>query len=107
MSKNPKRQISDEEILAMKEVPTMIAADYLSMTYPMLTWKLQRGELPFGTARKNKVWAYHINPQALVNYKHGVEDNNILQVIHKQLEENQRQLSEIQELLQQYMELNK
>lgn len=107
MAKKPKRQITDEEILSMQEVPTMIAADYLGMTYPMLTWKLQQGELPFGIARKNKTWAYHINPQALVNYKHGKEVDSILQVIHKQLEDNQKQLSEIRELFQQYMKLNK
>lgn len=107
MAKNPKVQITDKEILAMNEVPTMVAADYLGMTYPMLTWKLQQGELPFGTAKKRKKWAYHINPQALVNYKHGEEDNSILKVIHKLLEENQKQLCEIRELLQQYMELKK
>ncbi len=107
MAKKPKRQITDEEILSMQDVPTMLAADYLGMTYPMLTWKLQQGELPFGTAIKNKTWAYHINPKALVNYKNGKEDASILQVIHKQLEENQKQLSKILELLQQYMELNK
>lgn len=105
MAKNPKTPITDDEILAMNEVPARLAADYLGMTYPMLTWKLQQGELPFGTARKNKVWAYHINPQALVNYKHGAEDDSILKVIHKQLEENRKQLTEIQKLFEAYQTL--
>ena len=105
MAKNPKTTITDEEILAMNEVPAKVAADYLGMTYPMLTWKLQQGELPFGTARKNKAWSYHINPQALVNYKHGAEDDSILKVIHKQLEDSQKQLTEIKQLFEEYQTL--
>lgn len=105
MAKKPKVQITDEDILAMNEVPARIAADYLGMTYPMLTWKLQQGEFPFGTAKKRKKWAYHINPQALVNYKNGAEDDSILKVINKQLEENQRQLAEIRQLFEQYQAL--
>ncbi len=102
MAIKPKKKITDEEILAMTEVPAMIAADYLGMTYSMLTWKLQQGELPIGTARKNKAWAYHISPQALVKYKHGEGENSLLQAIHNQLADIQKQLPEICMLLQEY-----
>lgn len=102
MAKNPKKQITDEEILKMKNVPVMIAADYLGMTYPMITWKLQQGELPIGTARKNKAWAYHISPQALVKYKHGEGENSLLQAIHNQLKDIQKQLPEICAMLREY-----
>ena len=102
MAKSSKKQITDKEILSMTEVPARIAADYLGMTYPMLTWKLQQGELPIGTARKNKAWSYHISPQALVKYKNGEGDNSLLQAIHNQLADIQKQLPEICMLLKEY-----
>ncbi len=105
MALKPKVKITDEEILSMKEVPVKIAADYLGMTYPMLTWKLQQGELPFGIAKKNREWSYHISPQALVRYKNGESDSNILQAIHNQLKDIQEQLPEICALLKNYEEM--
>lgn len=105
MALNPKIQITDSEILSLKEVPAKVAADYLGMTYPMLTWKLQQGELPFGFAKKNREWTYHINPQALVRYKNGDSDSNILQAIHNQLKDIQAQLPEICALLKSYEEM--
>lgn len=105
MAINPKVPITDEEILSMKEVPARIAADYLGMTYPMLTWKLQQGQLPFGTAKKKKEWSYHISPQALVEYKNGGSDVDILRAIHNQLTDIQKQLPEICMLLREYQEM--
>lgn len=102
MALNPKVKITDEEILSMKDVPVRVAADYLGMTYPMLTWKLQQGELPFGFAKKNREWTYHINSRALVKYKNGDEDAGILQAIHNQLKDIQEQLPEICTLLKIY-----
>ena len=98
MAKNPKTLITDEEILGMNEVPVRTAADYLGMTYSMLAWQLQQGKMPFGTARKNKTWTYHINPQALVNYKNGIDDNGILLIIDKKLDEIFCLLKEYKEL---------
>lgn len=105
MALNPKIQITDREILSMKKVSVRVAADYLGMTYPMLTWKLQQGELPFGFAEKNREWTYHINPQALVKYKNGDEDSGILQAIHNQLKDIQAQLPEICALLKSYEDM--
>ncbi len=102
MSLNPKREITDEEILKMKKVPTRIAADYLGMTYPMLTWKLQQGELPFGTAKRDREWTYHIDPRSLVEYKNGGTDTDLLRTIHNQLSDIQKQLPEICSLLKAY-----
>lgn len=102
MAINPKVKITDEEILSMKEVSARVAADYLGMTYSMLTWKLQQGELPFGTAKKNREWSYHISPQALVKYKNGDSDADILRAIHNQLVDIQKQLPEICMLLKEY-----
>ncbi len=102
MSLNPKREITDGEILEMKKVPTKIAADYLGMTYSMLVWKLQQGELPFGTAVKNREWTYHIDAQALVEYKNGGSDTDLLRTIHNQLSDIQKQLPEICSLLKAY-----
>ena len=102
MSLNPKREITDEEILKMKKVPTKIAADYLGMTISMLVWKLQQGELPFGTAVKNREWTYHIDPRAIVEYKNGGSDSDILRTIHNQLADIQKQLPEICSLLKAY-----
>ena len=102
MALKPKKVFTDVEILSLKEVPVRVAADYLGMTYPMLTWKLQQGEVPFGIARKNREWSYHISPQALVKYKNGEDNSDILRAIHNQLLDIQKQLPEICSLLKTY-----
>lgn len=66
--------LSDEEILSMKRVPPLEAARYLGMTYDMLTYKLQKGEMPFGTAELKDKWTYYINPRQLYNYKYGITE---------------------------------
>lgn len=66
--------LSDEEILSMERVPALEAARYLGMTYDMLTYKLQKGEMPFGTAELKDKWTYYINPRQLYNYKYGITE---------------------------------
>lgn len=104
MALKPKKIYTNTEILSFNEVPVRVAADYLGMTYPMLTWKLQQGEVPFGIARKNREWSYHISPQALVKYKNGEDNSDILRAIHNQLSDIQSQLPEICALLKAYEE---
>lgn len=92
-------EISDEDILKEKRVQPLTAAKYLGMTYPMLTYQLQEGLLPFGKAVKGKVWTYYIDPEKLVAYKHG---GDVLQVINKKIDEAQETLDYLKSLFEEY-----
>lgn len=91
--------ITDEDILKEKRVQPLMAAKYLGMTYPMLTYQLQVGALPFGRAVKGKVWTYYIDPEKLVAYKHG---GDVLQVINKKIDEAQETLDYLKSLFEEY-----
>lgn len=91
--------ITDEDILKEKRVQPLMAAKYLGMTYPMLTYQLQEGMLPFGRAIKGKVWTYYIDPEKLVAYKHG---GDVLQIISKKMDEAQETLDYLRALFEEY-----
>ncbi|MCM1363988.1 MAG: hypothetical protein NC122_02605 [Faecalibacterium sp.] len=54
MNKSTAPAPMDEEILAYERVPIAIAARYLGLTRPMLEYKMQSGNMPFGEAIKGK-----------------------------------------------------
>jgi hypothetical protein len=63
---------TDEEILAMDNVPVKTAADYLGVSYLHIYGILRSHTCPYGTAAKGKSnWTYHISPGLLVAYKRG------------------------------------
>lgn len=68
---------SDEDVLTMKKVTALIAAQYLGMTYESLIWMLRQdnenntNKAPFGKAVHKKKWVYYIFPEELVKYKRG------------------------------------
>jgi hypothetical protein len=60
---------TDTEIASMPNVPPDVAGAYLGKRGQYIRCGLQYGRLPFGTAVKNRRWAYHIPGPALVRYK--------------------------------------
>lgn len=77
---------TDEEILSYKRVPVVVAARYIGMPRPKLADKIEKGEMPFGTAAMGKTkWTYCIDPQKLHDYKHNIgTDAVILRLIEQQ-----------------------
>ena len=71
---------TDEEILSMNRVSVLDASRYLGMTYAMLSYKLQMGEMPFGIAEFKTKWCYQIFPKKLYNYKHGIVETEGLNI---------------------------
>lgn len=65
--------MTDSEILALDNVPPVMAAIYLDKTPVFVRLGLQQGKLPFGAAVQNPggKWSYHISPGLLVAYKRG------------------------------------
>nr|DAE41147.1 MAG TPA: Pyocin activator protein PrtN [Caudoviricetes sp.] len=64
--------VTDEDILALDNVPVSLAARYLGSSTATLYEALQDERVPFGWAvQRNSNWAYHISPGGLVKYKHG------------------------------------
>lgn len=64
---------TDQEILAMDNVPPRTAAKYLGMGALSMYYALQQGVVPFGYAVQNPggKYTYHISPGLLVAYKRG------------------------------------
>ncbi len=64
---------TDQEILAMDNVPPRTAAKYLGMGALAMYYTLQQGVAPFGFATLNPggKYTYHISPGLLVAYKRG------------------------------------
>lgn len=63
-------QVSDQDVLALDNVPVELAARYLGSSTATLYEALQDERAPFGWAvRRNSHWSYHISPGALVRYK--------------------------------------
>lgn len=61
---------SDQEILALDNVPVETAARYLGSSTATLYEALQDERVPFGWAvQHNSHWSYNISPGALVRYK--------------------------------------
>ncbi len=66
-------KLTDQEILAMDNVPPRTAAKYLNMGAVAMYYALQQGVAPFGFATLNPggKYTYHISPGLLVAYKRG------------------------------------
>jgi hypothetical protein len=63
---------TDEEILAMDNVPVKTAAAYLGVSYLHVYGILQDQHCPYGTAHKEKSnWTYQISPGLLEAYQRG------------------------------------
>jgi hypothetical protein len=64
---------TDTDILALSDVPSVVAAQYLNVTPVFVRLGLQQSRLPFGCAVQNPSgkWSYHISPGLLVAYKQG------------------------------------
>jgi hypothetical protein len=64
---------TDEEILAMDNVPVRVAAKYLGAPLLSTYYALQQKAAPYGYAVQNPggKWSYHISPGLLVAYKRG------------------------------------
>lgn|GEM_PF-434064 len=74
----PKRSMipppTDEEILALNDVPVQLAARYIGWSSVTITNALKQERAPFGFAAQNPntgSWTYNISPGALVRYKRG------------------------------------
>lgn len=87
---------TDEEILSYERVPVLKAAKYLGMTRPMLAYKLEQGEMPFGTALKSGTkWTYSIDPQRLYDFKHNINKDDVITRILVQQKQIIEMLTEI------------
>ena len=64
---------TDQEILAMSNVPPRTAAKYLGAGALSVYYALQQGMAPYGYAVKcpGGKYTYHISPGLLVAYKRG------------------------------------
>ena len=64
---------TDQEILAMSNVPPRTAAKYLGAGALSVYYALQQGVAPYGYAVKcpGGKYTYHISPGLLVAYKRG------------------------------------
>lgn len=64
---------TDEDILALNNVPPKLAAKYLDVAALSVYYALQQGVAPFGYAVKNPggKYSYQISPGLLVAYKRG------------------------------------
>ena len=64
---------SDNEILAMRNVPPKMAAKYLDVSLLSVYYALQQHVVPYGYAVENPggKWSYHISPGLLVAYQRG------------------------------------
>lgn len=64
---------TDAEVMSYDNVPTDIAARYISNSKPFIYMGLRSGRLPFGTAvqMEGGKWSYNISPGLLVAYKKG------------------------------------
>ena len=73
--------VTSEDILKYRNVPTDIAAKYIGKNTQYVRIGLRLGRLPFGTAVQNKNWSYHISPGLLVAYQEGtLRIQEVLQV---------------------------
>ena len=65
--------LTDQEILAMNNVPPRTAASYLDVAALSVYFALQQRAAPYGYAVKNPggKWSYSISPGLLVAYKRG------------------------------------
>jgi len=82
-------EITDQDILSMKTVPTKTAAAYLGMNWWALTDMLQQGKASFGHARlcPGGTWSYTILPERLYKYKHGLDCDQAAEIIAQKLAE--------------------
>lgn len=64
---------TNQEILAMNNVPPKLAAKYLDVAVLSVYYALQQGVAPYGYAVKNPggKYSYQISPGLLVAYKRG------------------------------------
>ena len=64
---------TDEEILAMRNVPPRVAAKYIDVSLMTVYYGLQQRAYPFGGAIQHPggKWEYHISPGLLVAYERG------------------------------------
>lgn len=64
---------TDEDILALNNVPPKLAAKYLDVSVLSVYYALQQGVAPYGYAVKNPggKYSYQISPGLLVAYKRG------------------------------------
>lgn len=63
--------VTDEEILALDNVPVSLAARYLGSSTATLYEALQDERVPFGWAvQRNSNWAYHISPGGQIGRAH-------------------------------------
>jgi hypothetical protein len=64
---------TDEQILAMDNVPVRLAAKYLGLSLTSTYYGLQQHVFPFGTGIQNPggKWTYQISPGLLVAYQRG------------------------------------
>lgn len=63
---------TDNEILALDNVPAYLAARYIGWSTPTIYRSLQEGRAPFGFGVEcTGKWAYNISPGLLVKYKNG------------------------------------
>lgn len=81
---------TDDEIRAMQKITAKIAADYLGISYRMVTLGMRNNVLPIGFAIKNenrysKGWSYNIIPERLIAYNHGRINEVQVQNIEKNL----------------------
>ena len=79
------QKITDEFVLSAERITARQAADYLGITYAMLTWQMREDALngtnkaPFGYAVKHEggnIWRYNIIPKKLYNFKNGISPEN-------------------------------